>query len=178
MSNRRIINLPKTRQRELAAQFPWLMDIELGEEPADVEILSLTVFDRWLTREEAGPALENVPEYEQARRDGLLAAFCARMVASTEVLSFVQRGRQHRDILFRRFLSKEVASEYCRPGGGRKIFGHRHFHIVLPELGCAFYESWDSTYHFFFILPDIAEAARGWASESGTHVLSHSNRRK
>lgn len=170
MSNRRIVNVPRTRQRDLAVQFPWLMDVDNNEKDVDVQILSVTIFDHWLTREEACEKLENVPADEQARRDVLLADFCSRMIAATEVLSFVQRGRQCRRINFRRFLSKEVISEYCTPNGGR-IFGHRHFHVVLPELGCAFYESWDHTYHFFFTRSDIATAARAWASQSGVYLL-------
>jgi hypothetical protein len=170
MSNRRIVNVPKARQRDLAAQFPWLMKVDLNERPENVRILSVSVFDHWLSQEEACEKLENVPAAEQRRRDILLADFCSRMSASTEVISFVQRGRQCRRIIFRRFLSEEVISQYCRPSGGR-IFGHRHFQVVLPEFGCAFYESWDDTYHFFFTRPGIAEAARVWASQSGVYLL-------
>lgn len=172
MSNRRIVNVSKTRQRDLAAQFPWLMDVDRNQRRADVQTLSVSVFDHWLSREDACDKLENIQVDEQVRRDALLADFCARMIAETEVLSFVQRGHQARRIIFRRFLSKEVTSEYCKPGGG-KVFGHRHFRVVLPELGCAFYESWDDTYHFFFTRSGIEEAARIWASQSGVHVLDH-----
>jgi hypothetical protein len=172
MSNRRIVNVPKTSQRHLAAKFQWLMDVDLNEQRTDVQILSVSVFDHWLSREEACEKLENVPADEQARRDAVLADFCSRMIAETDVLSFVQRGRQFRHIIFRRFVSKEVLFEYCRPGGGRTL-GHRHFHVVLPELECAFYESWDDTYHFFFTRSGIAEAARVWASQSGVYLLDH-----
>jgi hypothetical protein len=171
MSNRRIVNVLKNSQRDLASQFHWLMDVDLNEQRADVQILSISVFDHWLSREEACEKLENVPADEQARRDAWFFNFCSRMNAGTDVLSFVQRGRQFRHILFRRFVSKEALSEYCRPGGG-KTFGHRHFHVVLPEHGCAFYESWNDTYHFFFKRPDIEDAARVWADQSGVYLLS------
>lgn len=171
MSNRRIVNVSKTNQTVLADQFHWLMDVDLNEHSADIQILSVSVFDHWLSREEACEKLENVPANEQARRDALLADFCYRMSAGTGVLSFVQRGRQFRHILFRRFVSKEVLSEYCRPDGG-KVFGHRHFHVVLPEHGCVFYESWDDTYHFLFKCSDIEDAARVWADQSGVYLLS------
>jgi len=46
MSNRRIVNVPKTSQRDLAGQFHWLMDVDLNEQRADVQILSVSVFDR------------------------------------------------------------------------------------------------------------------------------------
>lgn len=170
MSNRRIVNVPKARQLDLAIQFPWLMEVDLNEQPENIQILSVSVFDRWLSREEADEKLENVPVAEQERRNALLADFCSLVVASTELISFMQRGRQCRHIIFRRFLSDEVASKYCRPGGGR-VFGHRHFQVALPEFGCAFYESWDDTYHFFFTQPAIAEAAQVWAHQSGVYLL-------
>jgi hypothetical protein len=172
MSNRRIANVSKSRQCDLTAQFPWLMDVDLNGHRVEVQMLSVSVFDHWLSREEACEQLENVPANEQARRDAALADFCGRMVAATEVISFVQRGRQSRRIIFRNFLSKEASSLYCRPLGGR-VFGHRHFHVVLPELHCALYEGWDDTYHFYFARSGIAEAAHVWAGKSGVHVLDH-----
>jgi hypothetical protein len=173
MPNRRIVNLPKTRQRDLACQFDWLMDVDNNEQQGAVQILSVSVFDHWLSRDEACEKLENVPVDEQARRDALLAGFCSRMIAATEVLSFVQRGRQYRRMIFRRFLSSVVSAEYCRPRGGR-VLGHRHFHVILPELHCALYEGWDDTYHFFFTRPDIADVANGWARQSGVYLLGRS----
>ncbi len=110
MSNRRIVNVPKARQRDLAAQLPWLMEVDNNARPENVQILSVSVFDHWLSHEEACEKLENVPAAEQRRRDMLLADFCSRMFASTEVMSFAQRGRQCRRIIFRRFLSEEVIS--------------------------------------------------------------------
>ncbi|MGK5023391.1 hypothetical protein [Janthinobacterium sp. RB2R34] len=147
------------------------MDIDLNEQRTDVQILSVSVFDHWLSRDEACEKLENVPVDEQARRDALLADFCSQMIAGTDVLSFVQRGRQFRHILFRRFVSKAALSEYCRPGGG-KVLGHRDFHVVLPEHGCVLYGSWDDTYHFFFKRPGLEDAARVWADKSGVYLLS------
>jgi hypothetical protein len=170
MSNRRIANVSKTRQNDLTARFPWLMEVDLNEQRVEVQMLSVSVFDHWLSHEEACEQLENVSANEQSRRDASLADFCARMVAATEVISFVQRGRKGRRIIFRNFLSKEAASLYCRPRGGR-AFGHRHFHVALPELHCALYEGWDDTYHFYFTRSGIAEAAQVWASQSGVYVL-------
>jgi hypothetical protein len=171
MSGKRVLNVPKARQEALARQFPWLMGVDLNAKRDEVQLLSVSVFDHWLSEEEGSAQLENVPAQEQARRDALLAGFCARVTEATEVLSFVQRGRQDRRILFRSFASAAARSAYCRPNGG-KTLGHAHFHVVLPELDCAFYESWDDTYHFFFTTPTVVEAARGWAEQSGVFLIS------
>jgi hypothetical protein len=170
MSRKRVLNVPKARQEELARQFPWLMGVDLKAQGDEVQLLSVSVFDHWLSEGEGSAQLENVPAQEQARRDALLAGFCARLTAATEMLSFVQRGRQERRIVFRSFMSAAARAAYCRPKGGATL-GHAHFHVVLPELDCAFYESWDDTYHFFFTTPAVAEAARGWAEQSGVFLL-------
>jgi len=170
MSRRHIVNVPQERQRALADQFPWLMRVYVNEKPAHVQMLSVSVFDHWLTREEANQQLENVPAHEQARRDALLADFCARLVAATEVVSFSSRGRRERSAVFRRFVSTSAAARYCTPGGGRML-KHRHFRVVLPALHCALFESWDDTYPFYFTEPGIADAARTWAAQSGVYLL-------
>jgi hypothetical protein len=91
------------------------------------------------------------------RRDGLLEDFCAKMIGHTEVLSFAMRGRKKDRPVFRAFKSKAALKNY---------------YVVLPELGCAFYESWDDTYHFFFTSPGIELAARNWATQSGVYLLA------
>ncbi|MBB5367388.1 MULTISPECIES: hypothetical protein [unclassified Janthinobacterium] len=174
MSNRRLINVSRDRQRQLSIQFEWLHSVHEKEKHEDVQVLSVSTFDHWLSHEDASRLLENVPPEEQERRNKLLAAFCGKMVAGTEVLSFAMRGRRKDRCIFRAFKSSLTLTNYCRPNGGR-LLGHRHFCVVLPELGCAFYESWDDTYHFFFTTPEVEDAARNWATQSKVYLLSHNS---
>ena len=170
ISNRRLVNVPRIRQSELAAKFAWLSSVHENEKREDVQILSVSVFDHWLSREDSCKLLENVSAEEQARRDGLLRGFCQKIISNTEVLSFAMRGRLKNRPVFRTSKSKSLLENYCMPKGGKSL-RHRHFHVVLPELGCAFYESWDDTYHFFFASPGIENAARDWAMQSGVYLL-------
>ena len=114
--------------------------------------------------------LENVSPTEQARRDALHAGFCAALINRTEVLSFAFRGRRRDRLIFREFISKEALSSYCTPNGG-KTLRHRQFHVVLPELACAFYESWDDTNHILFRGAELAQLILELASKNGLHVL-------
>lgn len=171
ISNRRLINVSRKRQGELGAQFAWLSSIHEDESRKDVQILSVSVFDHWLSQDAACALLENVSAEEQGRRDRLLENFCAKMTDDTEVLSFVMRGRKKNRPVFRAFKSKDALKSYCKPAGG-KTLGHRNFYVVLPEMGCAFYESWDDTYHFFFTAPGIELAACKWATQSGVYLLA------
>lgn len=173
ISNRRLINVSPTRQQELDAQFGWLHSVHVNERPKHVQVLSVSVFDHWLSRDDVNRLLEGIPIEEQKRRDELLANFCAKMIGNTEILSFVMRGRKKDRPVFRTFKLKVFLEDYCKPNGGKSL-RHRDFHVVLPELGCAFYESWDDTYHFFFTSPGIETAARDWAMQSGVYLLTRS----
>lgn len=172
MHKRRLLNLPENRQDKLRLQFAWLKEVHEAERPTEVQVLSVTVFDHWLTCDEACHLLENVSPAEQARRDALHAKFCALLVAGCTALSFVFRRRQKDRLVFREFTSIEALSKYCSPYGGRTL-GHREFHVALPELDCVFYESWDETNHFFFTKPTAISVISEWAKQSGLHVLSH-----
>lgn len=177
-SARRLFNVPRVRQDALSTQFSWLPSIELGETPSGVHMLWVSVFEHWLSREDACSLLENTPSEEIWRRRQLLKRFCEEMVSSTEVLSFAMRGHcKHRPV-FRAFRSKEETSNYCKPNGSEMFhyprrcgFRHRHFRVALPEFGCTFNESWDDTYHFYFTSPGIKEAALEWTRRSGVYIL-------
>lgn len=167
--------MPRHRQIELGETFRWLHSLNRDEKRPDVQVISVSVFDHWLSREDACKLLENIPIEEQKRRNGLLDTFCKTMISNTEVLSFAMRGRSKDHAVFRAFKSKEVLAGYCKPNGG-KTFKHRNFHVVLPELSCAFYESWDDTYHFFFSSPGIERVAQDWAAASGVYILVHTRK--
>ncbi|MDT0357006.1 hypothetical protein RJO15_14590 [Herbaspirillum huttiense F1] len=172
MSNRRLLNVPRHRQQELAARFAWLPRVHENKKDPQVQVISVSVFDHWLSPEEACKLLEAVPPDERKRRDALMDGFCKRMIAETEVLSYVLRGRKKDRLVFRTFNSRDALTAYCRPNGGSSL-GHREWHVVLPELACAFLESWDDTCHFFFVSPGIEERAVHWAAQSKVHILRH-----
>ena len=166
---RRLRNEARTRQQELRSIYPWLRSIQEGEN-ASIQLLSISVFDHWLTEEEASSLLVNVPTIEQQRRDRLHADFCARIARETEVLSFAFRSRRKDRLVFRSFASGASLSAYFTPYGGRTL-GHAAFQVALPELRCAYFESWDDTNHFYFA--DTARMARvtEWARQADLHML-------
>lgn len=172
MQNRRLNSLPISRQEELSRQFPWLRKLIEDERPDYVQVISVSVFDHWLSRDEACALLENVPPLEQLRRDILHASFCKLLVATTPVLSFVFRGRRDERLVFREFVLKSELESYCTPHGGRTL-GHRQFQVALPDLNCVYLESWDDTNHFFFTEPSSINQIQRLAEKCGLYVLSH-----
>ncbi len=173
MQEHRLLNLPESRQTELRRQFPWLKAVVYDEErPSNLKVLSLTVFDHWLSRDEACELLEGVSPEEQEARDARHANFCALVATETPVLSFAFRRRAHDRTVFREFKSREALVKYFTPYAASTL-GHRQFHVVLPELGCAFFESWDDTHHFFFTDPIATNPIQGWAQQCGLFLLTH-----
>lgn len=166
---RKLLNVSRNRQKELASVFHWLRGVHENFD-GSAQILSVSVFDHWLTREEANVLLERVSPQEQQRRNSLHAAFCARLAAETEVLSFTFRRRRQDQLVFRSFALPAALLFYFTPNGGRTL-GHRQFHVVLPQLGCAYYESWDDTNHFYFSANTDMTHVSQLASECGLHVL-------
>ena len=175
MSHRRLHNLPLSRQMELSRQYPWLKDVHTDDPRTDVKILSISVFDHWLSREDACRLLENVPPFEQARREACHAQFCGLLVRGTSVLSFTFRRRRGDRLVFREFTSQAALSSYCTPNGARSFGGRgtRHFHVALPDLNCVFYEGWDDTHHFFFTDSTSMGPLHKWASQSGLYLLQN-----
>ncbi len=176
---RKLLNLPRARQFELNKQFSWLRSLHIGEPENDVQTISVSVFDHWLTRNEAGQMLENVTPAEHTRRNALHKDFCSKLVTETEVLNFVLSGRNYDKVLFRKFTSQKALSEYCTPNGGSSLdrgrfhVCHRHFNVAIPQLECVFYEGWDYTNHSHFTNEHCLKAISEWATKSGLFVLRH-----
>lgn len=176
---RSLLNLPRDRQTELNQKFTWLRKLHIDEAENDVKTISVSVFDHWLTRGEDRQLLENVSPVEQARRNAMHANFCSKLVAETEVVYFVLRGRKYDKVIFKKFTSQKALSEYCTPNGGKSLDHHKfhishcHFNVVLPQLECVFYEGWDDTNHFHFRSQLCLSAISEWATKSGLYVLSH-----
>lgn len=162
-------NVPRERQKELELVFPWLHSVHQNDNMT-ANMLSVSVFDHWLSREEACALLENVPIEEQQRRNALHADFCARIARETEVLAFTFRRIRRDRLVFRSFTSCAPLSAYFTPNGGTAS-KYRKFHVVLPELRCAYYESWDDTNHFYFAKGEDMNRIIDWVKESGLHVL-------
>lgn len=171
---KRLRNLPAARQGELRRQYPWLRTVasQEGSLPAQLKSVAISVFDHWLSRDEANQLLENVPREVQAGRDARHAEFCALVVAKTPVLSFAFRGRRNDRTVFREFISAEALARYCMPHGGPTLRHHK-FRVFLPELGCAFFEGWDDTHHFYSKNAVSLSAIQGWAKQCGLYVLEH-----
>jgi hypothetical protein len=167
---RKFINIKKNRQVELSYKFPYLLELAYVDETPEYTYLAVSVFDRWLGREDAIKLLGDISKEEQARRDALLYSFSKKVAQSTEVLNFKFRGKWKKAYpLFRGFTSEESKQEYLKPvmSHTRKSF----FQVVLPEIDAVFFESWDNTNVFYLRDPSKIEIIKKWAAETGVYCL-------
>jgi len=163
-------NLRPPRQKELERQFPWLHRIHEFEQVPLVRHLSISVFDHWLSHEEAEKQLDGISREEQLRRDTQQFEFCQRLVEQAELVHFKFRGRGQDKPRFRSFTSRSAAIDYFCPrtlGGSRR----RKFQVLLPAYGAVFYEGYDDTSHLYFTEEQGVEPFCHLVREAGLHVL-------
>lgn len=172
MSARRLKRLSQQHQSALAEQYSWLESVHEFRVPENICVVSVSVFDHWLTENEAREFLVDVSPQEQNDRDRRHAAFCAALIAQDQVLYFSFRGRERKLPIFHAFNSPMSLERYCTPKGGR-TFGHRHFRVALPEMRSAFYEGWDDTNHIYSMGNSAPPLIIDLAGQHGLHVLPH-----
>ena len=158
---RRFQNLPHAQQTILRRQFAWLLAVHDAQPlPPGVSGLAVSVFDHWLSEDEAREHLAHVPPAEQARRDGLHARFAQLVLAQTEALTYVWRGRRKDRAVFRRFTDVEAPRT-----------GQRPFRLVLPAWQAVFLEGWDDTHSVFSTSPETVQQVKDCAAACGLFVL-------
>lgn len=107
---RNFINLCNTRQSELTKQFPSLLTLVCVEETTEYGYVAVSVFDHWLSQEEAVELLDNVSKDEQTRRNRLLYCFSKKLASTTEVINVKFRGKGIKSYpLFRGFTSETLS---------------------------------------------------------------------
>jgi len=167
---RSFVNLSGDIQNKLAEKFPELYRIFSAEFTPGYKCLAVSVFDHWLSEEEASELLGNVPVSEQSHRNNLLHSFSNKVCIETEVINFRFRGRYKKlHPLFRAFTSDKALHRYMQPA--ESLPGKSFFSVVLPELDAVFMENWDDTNLFFLRDPSIETVIRGWAEECGVFCL-------
>ena len=146
---RRFRNVGHVDQKRLASQFYWLGHVARQEPGIVANVVSVSVFDHWLSEQESLELLSDVSVEEQSARNKAHASFCTLVAESTIVLSFVLRGRKANRIVFREFTSNTGLVTYFTPSlNGQSVQGR--FWFVLPEWNCVYCEGYDDTNHFFY----------------------------
>lgn len=112
-----------------------------GDDDIPLSKVAISVFDRWLGRDDLH-LLDCVDADERENRNRRLLSFWAAIYDTQTVIS-----RSNLDV-FAVPKNRDAYIEKCRRGatGGNDVFQC----VVLPELGAIYYQNWDDTNVLFF----------------------------
>lgn len=163
-------NLAESEQVKLREQFPDLLKLAQSEDTPNYHYLAVTVFDHWLSRDEANQLFENVPAQEQSRRNNALYTFSKKLASEADILSYKFCGRwANSKPKFRTFMSESFKLEYLAPAIAEA--NKKFFNVVIPELAMVFMESWDDTNIIYLRDKSIKGKLVDWADECGVYIL-------
>lgn len=170
MNNRRFQALDKNIQSKLMVLFPKLSVIINNENTHDYQQVAITVFDHWLTEDEAVKELNDVPIEKQKIYDARLHSFVCGLTSTFESYLVKSVGRHKQHVTFRAFKSDEAKRRTLVPLSYVASRLHR-FIFVVPALQLIYTEGWDFTHHAYFIDNTSLEALKAEAAKAGVYVL-------
>ncbi|WP_415882899.1 hypothetical protein [Neptuniibacter sp. QD34_54] len=152
-SKRKFINLPKSKQQSLRHEFATHFEAldtyyDTGESES-VEWISVTVFDHWLSLDEAILNLDKARDETRKAYDEKLYTFICLLTSQFEAFLVKKLGRYNEKLTFREFTSKEgrkstlILSDY-------RCGERARFSFVIPSLGILYFEGSDFTHHIYF----------------------------
>lgn len=158
-------------QERLLTTFPNILEVTSGDEDHTYEMLSISVFDHWLDREEATSLLENVSSSVDSRRKGLHHCLSRKLVTSLDAVTFniESDGTKTRPV-FKGFVSPQSACDYVEPSD-HNISARFYFKLAIPDLSCLYFEGSDYTSHLYYQRESEISTILKIAEQCGLFVL-------
>ncbi|MDX5385182.1 MULTISPECIES: hypothetical protein [Marinobacter] len=164
-------NLPQNEQRDLREIFADLESIDTLQGEINCKVSAISVFDHWLSPDEASVLLQRVATEEQVDRDEKHFCLVKNMVERWDCLTYRQRGRGHKSYyVFKRFYDRAEVLKYALPMKSRRSSLH-HFKLVLPEIRGIYIQGFDDTNFLYHHGGEGITELLGMAAECGLHEL-------
>jgi hypothetical protein len=150
---RKFVNVNKNRQQALSKKFPDIENLGCDDQTEKYEFVAITVFDHWLTRDEAEKSFgSQISKEDQEKRNSSFMRFRELLFNETEVLTYRCKGKGRNEFVsFKAFTSINAGLEYTYPTisnvGFHKAGGPhgRFFQVVLPSIDAVYRENYDDT---------------------------------
>lgn len=149
---RRFLNVSKEHQRSLTSQFQSSFDAldnwyDTGI-LTGIELVSISIFDHWLSQDEARLHLGDVDEVTQFENNKKLHKFVCSLTSQFDSYLVKFKGRRHNRVSFRKFTSnsareKTLTLQHSEAGNQCR------FVLAIPELDALYFEGWDFTHHIY-----------------------------
>lgn len=170
MSNRRFMAVDKSVQSRLEEAFPDLSEVIENNPVNRYKTASITVFDHWLSEEEAATELGDVlPEIEK-EYDARLHKFISGLTSKFETYFIKRVGKNKKRITFRAFTSEPAKDKTLTPLPWTASNRSR-FILVIPSLELAYFEGWDFTHHVHLKNMSVIAVLKEEAAKAGVYVL-------
>jgi len=173
------VNVDRKYQEDLSNQYSDIEDLFSGNKPEKYKSVYISVFEHWLSDEEAqfnfGPDIS--PEI-QHKRNLSFEKFAYLLLKNTDALTCKSKGRGKSEHLqFKAFTSFDSAVKYTKPAIEKYGFpyagGHKgpFFNLILPKLFGVYLEGYDDTNVFYYKHDDTLKLIEKMVSESGLYCL-------
>jgi len=169
---RKFVNVNKNRHQLLSNTLPDIENLGSDDQTEKYEFVAITVFDHWLSREDAEKSFgSQISEEEQEQRNNSFMRFRELLFNKTEVLTYRCKGRgSNRFVSFKAFTSINAGLEYTSPAISKGPYG-RFFQVALPSLGAVYLENYDDTNLFYYKDKNTFEVINKWAKSCGLFCL-------
>ena len=164
-------NLENFEQKKYSSMFENITEISSISSEHDYECVAVSVFDHWLSEDEALEKLDGADMKEEGRRKALFQAFHEEVIRTYEVFTYTLKGKHSKKrAVFRRFNGNEAAMSYLKPKDYR-LPSHAYAKIVIPALECIYIEGGDYTGNVYFKNHHLAKHLIAIAKRNGLHSL-------
>jgi len=167
---RRFVALLKEEQDRLAEQFATLPQLIAAEDVDNYQHQAVSVFDHFLSAEEAKIQLEDVDNADAASHNESLHKFACNLSARNDCYLVKLKGRHKGRLTFRAFTSA-VAKERSLVPKPYMVSDYFRFVLVFPSLDLVYLEGSDFTHHLYFKSAESLEQVVEAASHANIHLL-------
>ena len=171
MNNRKFKNLSKSKQEDLGKLFPDIQSLFECKESENYTHLSISVFDHWLSREEAINEIDNVSIKKEDAHDEKLYLFCNALIKLTKCYLIKFRGIKKDKITYKEFITKSEYNEHLKPKPYNTGGINWRFILVLPETEAVYFEDCDFTHHLYYRDDNNITEIYNLIKENGLFVL-------
>lgn len=167
---RQYVNASIREQKELSEKFWFLSDLECEGDIEGLVKLPISVFDHWLTEDEASTFLQNESDETKVERNRALHDFSCSLLDKYDCLTYRFKGRVKERVVFKRFLNKKAANKYVEQSP-TECSSRFQFRIVFPEISAVYFEGWDYTNYLYFSESKYISEIRSLVKEKKVYSL-------
>lgn len=152
----------KSLEKELLTAFQNIDKILDMEETETYTQVSISIFNHWLSKEEAYEQLNQVSSKEQQKRDAKHFIFSKLLIEKMKVFGYIyfKKIEQHK---FVEFSSEKQLLKYMKRLS--------HFYVVIPEIESIYIHGFDDTNHLYYKNKNVLEQIEPLVKQANLYLI-------